>query len=198
MTWFNGPTPSTTLETEFVQALRAAAAAGAFPGVDPDDTVAGALTDPPGRGVTVGLAIPRLTTDRRWLLVSYQPGAEGGGTPVLQSGWSSVLMLTTEPGAYDGPQDELDLWVSGIAASPDACAEWVLEWFQRQLQRPVTRREWDQPASGPGAGLFRRQRVAAAVEWWLSEPEQYLDSRGTFGRGRLTRQPPSREVHERP
>lgn len=141
--------------------------------------------------------VPSLTCERRYLLVSYEPGTDHG-TPVLQSEWSSVVHLSTQPGAYDGPSSDQDLWVSGVAATPTACADWVSAWFRLQLRRPVTRREWDQPASGPGAGLFGRRRESAAVQWWLSEPEQYLDDRGTFGRWRLTRQPPSREVRERP
>lgn len=152
------------------------------PGVDPGDTLSGELSESNGPGVTVGLAVPKLTCERRWLLVSYEPETEHG-TPVLQSGWSSVVQLSIQPGGYDGRDSDSDLWVSGIAASPTACAGWVLAWFRRQLQRPVTRREWDQPATGPGAGLFGRQRVSAAVEWQLGEPEQYLDARGTFGSG---------------
>ena len=53
------------------------------------------------------------------------------------------------------------------------------------------------PATGPGAGLLGKARTAAAVGWWLADPEEQLDSRGTFGRWRLIRQPPAREVHER-
>lgn len=195
--WFDGPNLHDPGEQEFVEALTRAADAGALPGVDPGDTVSGPLSESMGQGVTVGLVVPKLTCERRWLLVSYEPGQDHGA-PVLQSKWSSDAQLGTQPGAYDGPDRDSDLWVSGIVAGPTVCAEWVSAWLGRQLRRPVTRREWDQPAAGPGASLFGRPRASAAVEWSLGEPEQYLASRGTFGRWRLTRQPPSREVRERP
>ena len=197
MSWFSGPEVKEPRAQEFLSALRSAGESGAFPGVDPADTAVGLLEEPSGPGLTIGIAVPKLTTQRRWLLVSFEPGPETGA-PTLQSAWSSDLSLGAEPGAYDGPSSSNDLWVSGIAARPTECAGWVTAWVGRQLRRPVTRREWDQPATGPGAGLLGRARSAAAVEWWLSDPEEYLDSRGTFGRWRLTRQPPSRDVRERP
>jgi len=122
--WFYGPELRDPREFDFVGALTRAADEGAFPGVDPGDTACGALSKEAGPGVTVCLAVPRLTCERRWLLVSYEPGTEYG-TPVLQSEWSSVLDFSLQPGAYDGPRGDGELWVSGIAATPSACAEWV-------------------------------------------------------------------------
>ena len=197
MIWFDGPDLNEPREREFIVAMREAAEGGAFLGVDWDDTVFDRLAEPSGPGIAIGLAVPKLTTQQRWLLVSYEPGPDKAA-PMLQSGWASEAALTTEPGAYDGPSSYNYLWVSGIDASPTECAAWAANWISRQLQRPVIRREWDQPASGPGAGLLGRARTAAAIEWWLADPEEYLDSRGTFGRWRLTRQPPARQVHERP
>lgn len=195
--WFNGPEPNDHCEQEFVEALRNAAEAGAFHGVDPGDTVSGSLSERMGKGITVGLAVPQLTCPRRWLLVSYEPG-QGHRTPLLQSSWSTEVQLGTQPGGYDGPSNDNELWVSGIAAGPALCAEWVTAWLGRQLRRPVTRKEWDRPATGPGAGLFGRPRLSAVVEWSLGDPDEFLWDRGTFGRWRLMRQPPSREVSERP
>jgi hypothetical protein len=182
--WFDGPDLNEPRWRDFIVAMRHAAEGGAFPGVDPSDTGFDRLAGSSNPGVTIGL-------------VSYEPGPDKGA-PMLQSGRDSEPTLATEPGAYDGPSSHNDLWVSGIDATPTECAAWVTSWISRQLQRPVIRREWDQPATGPGAGLLGRARTAAAIEWWLAEPEEYLDSRGTFGRWRLTRQPPAREVHERP
>lgn len=84
MVWFAGPNLHDRREQEFVEALTWAADAGAFPGVNPGDTVSGPLSESMGQGVTVGLAVPKLTCERRWLMVSYEPGKDLG-TPVLQS-----------------------------------------------------------------------------------------------------------------
>lgn len=197
MAWFNSPGLEDPRVVEFVAALTRAAVDGAFSDVVPGDSLLGPLSERDGPGVTVGLVVPGLTVKRRYVLVSYEPGADDE-TPVLQSGWSSSAQLDVPVGAYDGPSNDQDLWVGGIAAPPTLCAEWASAWFVRQLRRPVVRREWDQPESGRGAGLFGRRGESVAVEWWLTEPELYLEGRGTFGRWWLTRQPPSREIHERP
>ena len=160
------------------------------------DTVSGSLAEQEGKGVTIGLSVPRVTCPRRWLLVSYEPMRDSG-TPALQATWSSDVQLDTQPGVYEGPTGDSDLWVSGVAAEPMVCAEWVTAWLKRQLRRRVTRREWDQPATGPGAGLFGRTRPSAVVEWSLGDPDEFLWDRGTFGRWRLMRQPPSRVAVER-
>ena len=195
--WFDGPSLDDPRELEFLTALTHDAAEGVFSGVSPDDTELGVLARPGGAGIAVRLTVPGLTCNRRHLIVSYEPGPVHG-TPVLQSEWTPSTQLTIQPSAFDGPFNDVDLWVSGIAATPTVCAGWVSAWLSRQLRRPVGRREWDQPESGPGAGLFGRRRAAAAVVWWIDEPNQWLDSRGTFGRWLLTRQPPTREVQERP
>lgn len=199
MVWFDGHDLHDPSEKNFVEALTLAADDGAFPGLSPSDTASEPFSAPIGQGLSVSLVVPKVTCERRWLWVTYVPGHDHG-TPVLQSEWSSNARLDlVEPDAYDGPGTDSELWVSGVAASPATCAGWASAWFDRQLQRPVTRREWDQPAAGPGASLFRRARVSAVVEWSLGEPEEYLaDHHGMFGRWRLTRQPPSREIRERP
>lgn len=197
MAWFSSPGLEDPRVAEFVAALTRTAANGAFFDVAPDDSLLGPLSERDGPGVTVGLVVPKLTAKRRYLLVSYEPGQDEE-TPVLQSGWSSHAQLEGPVGAYDGPSNDQDLWVGGIAATPTLCAEWASAWFVRQLRRPIDRREWDQPESGSVIGLFGRRRESVAVEWWLREPELYLDGRGTFGRWWLTRQTFSREVRERP
>jgi hypothetical protein len=195
--WFLGPELHDLREREFVEALSKSAEAGAFPGVVPTNTVSGSLSESSGKGLTIGLAVPKLTCQRRWLVVSYEPGQDHE-TPVLQSSWSTDVQLDTQPGAYEGPSGDSDLWVTGIDAGPSLCADWVSAWLGRQLRRPVTRREWDQPETGPGASWLRRPGPSAAVEWYLGDPDEFHADRGTFGRWRLTRQPPSREVRERP
>lgn len=65
MTWFPGPDLQGSRELAFVAALRTAAGSGSFPGVEPADTIAGLLSRSVGPGVTVGLAVPKLTCGRR-------------------------------------------------------------------------------------------------------------------------------------
>ena len=117
-------------EQEFVESLSRAAEAGDFPGVRPDDTVSGSLAESSAGGITVGLAVPNLTCRRRWLLVSYEPGHDHG-TPVLQSAGQQMPCSTAQVGAYDGPSNDNELWVSGIDAGPSLCAEWVAGWLGR-------------------------------------------------------------------
>lgn len=195
--WFDGPDLDEPREIEFVEALMQAASAGSFAGVDPQDTLRVAQPKGYSPGVMVGLIVPRLTCERRIVRVSYETG-DASTPPTLQADWSDGMYPGNPPGAYDGPTNDTDLWVSGIFATPRSCAEWVSAWFVHQLARPVFRREWDRPVSGPGANLLGRARESVATEWYVTEPEQFLGSRGTFGRWVLIRRPPSREVQERP
>lgn len=139
-----------------------------------------------------GLVLPKLTCDRRFLRMTFEAGHKHT-RPVLRSDWSEGIYPSSQPGAYDGPTNDTDLWVSGIAAIPTVAAGWVVAWFVRRLARPAVR--VDQGASGPGSGLPGRGRKSAVVDWYVTEPEQFLDARGTFGRWRLTRPPPAREPH---
>lgn len=195
--WFDGPDLQEPREVEFVEALVQAASEGVFAGVNPPDTLR--VTQPKGYspGVMVGLVLPKVTCERRVVRVCYEAG-DPWTPPMLQSDWSEGMYPRSPPGAYDGPTNDTDLWVSGIAATPTACAEWVTAWFVAQLARPVVRREWDRPATGPGSTLLGQARQAVATEWYLTKPEEFLDSRGTFGRWGLIRRAPSREVGERP
>jgi hypothetical protein len=108
MGWFDGPSQDDSRELEFVAALARAAVEGAFPGVEPDGTMLGLLAKPEGAGIAVSLTVPGLSSSRRHLIVSYEPGPVNG-TPVLQSEWSSSTQLSVQPGAYDGPSSDLDL-----------------------------------------------------------------------------------------
>ena len=195
--WFDGPGLDDPQELEFVEALVRAASAGSLAGVDPKDTYRDAQAKGYGPGVRVGLVIPKLTCPHRVLRVSYEAG-DRWTAPTLLSDWSDGINHRDPPGGYDGPSNDTDLWVCGLFAPPSVCAGWVSAWFARQLSRPVVRREWDQPASGPGASVLGRARTSAAIQWPAAQPAELLDSRGTFGRWSLTRQPPSREIQERP
>lgn len=195
--WFDGPDLHDPAEILFVEALVRAASTGLFAGVSQQDTLRVAQPKGHNPGVMVGLVLPNLTCDRRVVRACYETG-DGQTPPMLQSDWSEGMYPSRPPGAYDGPTNDTDLWVSGISATPTVCAEWVTAWFVAQLARPVVRREWDRPATGPGTSLLGQAREAVAIEWYRTEPEEFLDSRGTFGRWGLTRRPPSREVHERP
>lgn len=195
--WFDGPDLHEPREIEFVEALVRAASGGRFAGVEPQDTLRVAPPKGYSPGVMVGLVVPKLTCARRVVRTCYQTG-DAWTPPMLQSDRSEGMYPGSPPGAYDGPSSDTDLWASGIPATPTVCADWVAAWFVAQLARPVVRREWDRPATGPGSSLLGPARQAVATEWYLSEPEEFLDSRGTFGRWALTRRPPAREVRERP
>ena len=179
--WFDGPGLDDPREVEFVEALVQAASAGSFAGVGPQDTLRAAQPKDYGPGVRVGLVIPKLTCRCRVVRASYEPGDEWT-PPTLLSDWSDGMVSSDLVGGYDGPSNDTDLWVPGIFAPPSVCAGWVSAWFKRQLARPVVRREWDQPASEPGASLLGRARKSAAIEWYVTEPDEYLGGRGTFGR----------------
>lgn len=193
--WFSGATFEEPRKLEFLAALTAAAEGGAFLGVEPKATSSAVLDG--GNGLLVALAVPRLTCERKLLRISFVPD-EADRTPVLQSEWSTLTTSLDPPGAYDGPTDDSDLWVSGIEATPTQCAAWVTAWIVRQLGRPVTRREWDRPTSGWGSISPTGVAGPVAVEWQLGTPEQHLDRRGTFVWWWLIRRPPSRETLERP
>ena len=97
------------------------------------------------------------------------------------------------------PDEETDLWVSGVEATPEQCGAWAAAWLERQLNRPVCRREWDAPATGWSTLIPRRRPGSPAlVEWTVGEPEEMLDLRGEIPWDWLRRQPPTREVWERP
>ena len=194
-TWFSGASFKKPRDLEFLEALTAAAQGGAFLGVEANDTSSAVLDG--GEGLLVALAVPRLTCERKLLRVSFVP-EDADRTPVLQSEWSTPTTSLDPPGAYDGPTDDSDLWVSGIEATPTQCAAWVTAWMVRQLRRPVRRREWDRPTSGWGSISPAGVTGPVAVEWQLGNPKQDLDSRGAFVWWWLVRRPPSRETLERP
>lgn len=193
--WFLGPTLQDPRQVEFVAALIRAAEAGELADIDAAQTLSVVADD--GSSVEVGLVVPGLTCDRKFLAVTYEP-SDHHGLPSLTSVWTAGLTPKTEFDDYDAPSgDPGEMWVSGVEATPTQCAQWAIAWWSRQLRRPVIRQEWDQPKSGWGSGLLERQREGVAVRWQLEDPEQALDDRGTLIWWWLVRRPPAREVRER-
>ena len=146
------------------------------------------------------MRVPSLTTERRYLCVFYDPDVKG--LPTLRSRWGSGPVDFNGDGDYDdccGPPDEdTDLWVSGVEATPEQCGGWAAAWLERQLHRPVVRREWDAPTTGWSTLIPRRRPGSAAlVEWALGDPKEVLNLRGDIPWDWLRRQPPTREVWER-
>jgi hypothetical protein len=99
---------------------------------------------------------------------------------------------------FDGPEDASGLFVSGVAASAEQCALWTAEWLERQLRRPVVRREWDRPVSGASRLLPAHSKSVAVVEWWFSDTEEMLSTTGSLAWSWLTKKSPSRQTMERP
>lgn len=194
--WFSTkPTPGDR-RTAFLRALAAAAEQWAFADLSPENTSTDLeLSD--GR-VVVQITVPGLTSKRGNLRVLYRPDVEG--RPVLQSAWSDTTYSFDDyEDPCGGPDEDVDLWVSGVDASPEQCGAWTAAWFERQLRRRVTRREWDRPPSGLSTLLPSAQTPGpVAVEWLVESPDGTLDSRGGFTWWWLMRRPPSRVVVERP
>ncbi|WP_204912463.1 hypothetical protein [Microlunatus spumicola] len=183
---------------EFVATVAAAAASWTFTDLVPGDT--SSTLGPPGAGareVAVHVRVPGLTTERRFLQVFYDPDV--GGLPTLTSRWGSgPAELTGYEDCCGPPDEDTDLWVSGVEATAEQCGRWAAAWLERQLCRPVVRREWDAPATGWSTLIPRRRPGSPAlVEWTVGDPEGALDLRGEIPWDWLRRQPPTREVRER-
>jgi hypothetical protein len=107
-----------------------------FEGLSPDSSSA-FVAGPP---LTVGLEVPGLSADRRYLWACYW--VRDDGDQLLQGAWGDDYLLDD----WTGDLEE-DLTVAGVAATPEQFAEWTAGWFARQLRRPVYRDEWSRPRS---------------------------------------------------
>lgn len=195
-TWFDSPPCADDRGRRFVRAVASAAAGWGFGDLRPEDTSSGP-TEAEGAGRLVEVTVPGLSTRCRMLWVLYEP--DRGHLPVLASRWADER-YPPDLDDYDleAPDEEVDLWVSGVDASPEQCGAWAAAWLERSLRRPVRRREWDRPRSGPSTLLPGGSGRPALVEWTVGAPEHVLDAQGDLVWGWLRRQPPSREVQERP
>ena len=160
-------------ELASVEALRVIAAAWSFTDLEPAHT--STVADEIGRLVEV--QVPSLTASRRTLRVLYDVAVDG--PPALQSEWTAFAYPFEGPG-YERPDEETDLWVTGVDASPQQCGQWARAWFERQLRRPIRRIEWDRPASG-------LSNLDPRVNWQAGVCE--VDARRSSAAARRTRRP---------
>lgn len=188
--WFDGRRPTDEGERTFLEALRTAARAWSFADLRPEDTSAGGEES----GCLVEIRVPLLTTSCRILRVCYAVDEEDSLS--LQSEWTG-FDEPFEGLGYESPDPETDLWVTGVEASPEQCALWSAAWFERQLRRPVKRREWDRPESGWSTLIPGSTTRPAYVESTAYQPERALDRQGGLRWWWLEHQPPSREIWER-
>ncbi|WP_375422978.1 hypothetical protein [uncultured Friedmanniella sp.] len=189
--WFRVESTPDDHKIAFLRTLRAAAEQWTFDGLGPETT----STDvefPDGR-LVVSIEVPGLTSRPQHLQVCYRADVEG--RPVLQSAWSRYARFD-DP--YEPPDEETELWVSGVDATPEQCSLWAAAWFERQLSRRVVRREWDRPEAGLSTLLLAADSGPVFVEWTIEAPDGVIDSRGRFVWSWLTGRPPSRTVVERP
>lgn len=189
-TWFAGHA-TTEREQTFLQSLRVVACSWGFADLRPQDTSSRHEVI----GLLVEVQVPLLTTSRRILRVCYD--FDDAGLPTLQSEWTPFEYPFEGGPDAAAPDPEGGLWVTGVEAAPEQCGVWTATWFERQLRRPVKRREWDRPRRG-GPGIVPGSTTKPAlVRWVLEQPEQDLDSSGGFRWSWLRHLPPSREIHER-
>lgn len=204
--WFAGDEPADDRARGFVATV--AAIAPYWPFADLVEADTSSRPAPAGdrvEGVVIEVRVPRLTTARRTLWVRYDP--EVRGLPVLTSQWISGPEEFDSRDGYDPdfgfgfepPDEEADLWVSGAEVTPEQCGAWTAAWLERQLRRPVCRREWDAPTTGWSTLIPRRHEGSAiAVQWTVGDPECVLEERTQRRWDWLRDRPPAREVWERP
>lgn len=182
--WFSGEPLRSELEAEFVETVRSKAQEWPFEELGPDDTVHWAYAD----GRIVEVDVQGLSCSLRTLRVMYTPADHLGR--LLQSEWGDNYV-------FDRPADGDQLWVSGVVASARECGTWAASWLERQLRRPVARREWDRPKGGLTRFIPTAFDSVAAVEWRFLDNGECLDTRSGLAWWWLTRQPPDREISER-
>lgn len=193
--WFQRSPTQHEQNDDFLAALADSAASWTFPDLTADDTSAD--SDQGDGLLVVEVKVPGLTSKRGNLRVGYR--ADAGGRPALRSDWSQWPESFDEnDDSFGAPDEETELWVSGIDATPEQCGVWAAAWFERQLRRRVVRREWDRPTSGLGTLIPADGTGPVAVEWLIESPHGVFDSRGGFTWWWLMRRPPSRTVVERP
>lgn len=184
--WFDDDPPQHDPQRAFVQALERLADRWRFDDLYPEHSSSSSWID--GTGIFVELQLPGLTCDRLRLRALYSPVSHR--EPLLKAEWGDDYL-------FDGVVTE-GLVVNGVDASPEECASWTAAWFERQLRRPIVRREWDRPTSGLARLLPSHTECLAVVEWWFGDTEEHLWSTRGFGWSRLTKTSPSRRIEERP
>jgi hypothetical protein len=191
--WFSGAASADERDNRFILAV-AAAALNWTTDLSPHDTSTRPATDEgAGAGRLVEIRLPQLTTPCRILRVLYD--LDVAGRPTLQSEWTASPKPFEH--LYELPDEETDLWVQGVEAAPEQCGDWAAAWFERQLRRPVLRREWDRPRSGVSTLIPGSFDAPALVEWTALQPDQSLDTQGGLPWDWLKYRPPSREILER-
>ena len=166
---FEGDPPRTDAEARFLDALGSFAAASPVPGMaGPFDVLAQiaplvVTLDLPGINVTPAICN---------LQVGYWESNRFG--PSLEGQWGDGYVLDS----YDRDGDNLE--VTGLDESPETFDGFAARWLERQLLRPVERRDW------------MRNGDVRYSRWCLSDTGRILARSGALLR--LPRNPPSRVV----
>lgn len=185
--WFSQEIPPQGSQRVFVETLQELAAGWQFDDLLPEHSF-GSSWPIDESDCFVELEIPGLSFDDLRLRALYSP--DNRRQPLLQAEWGEAHLF--DGGPIDG------LFVTGIDALPEQCASWTATWFEQQLQRPIVRREWDRPTSGPARILPSHTPSVAVTEWQFSDTGECLWSTSAVVWSHLMKTPPSRVIEERP
>lgn len=181
--WFADDGQTSPKEREFLSAVRDAAVNWKLPNLTPADTA----YHPTERLLWV--TVPGLTCRHRNLHVAYE--AEDDGTWTLRGEWADEYV-------FDGPEDAGDLYVRGLAATPEQLGGWAAAWLERQLRRPVVRSEWLRPTTGIFSLLATDPSEVVARQWSFTDTDEFLEGENTLIWWWLVKRPADRQSQERP
>lgn len=132
LAWFTGGDPRDEREQTFLDTGRDLASSWAVPGVLPEHTSSGTFIRP----LFLTVDVPGLPATLANLQVGYWPPSAGPFGHALEGEWGDDLVLDNHVYGREG------LTVFGLDASPEEFGTWAVKWLQRQLLRPLERREW--------------------------------------------------------
>lgn len=131
--WFPQVCQADAHDALFVQRLRQHASAWRALGLSPDRSDALPLAVP-----FVGVELPHLTTDLRWLWVTFTQD-DGGSTAECR--WGDHERFD-DFGPIDG---DTDMHEPAGAQGPGVIADRVSSWVVHQAERIVRRHDWERP-----------------------------------------------------
>ena len=128
--WFTGDAPRTEDEARFLTRVRERSVTWAVPGLE------SAASWSLAKLVCLLLVVASPSLDGLKGLHSVQVGYYPPGNPLrLEGEWGDDHLL-------DNGGDEHDLRLAGVEGEPEWFADIAADWMQRQLLRPLERREW--------------------------------------------------------